>query len=87
MFEEKTGRLWRSAQVLLPEIFKPQGHVPLIRLGRKNDGGYLVDLRSVVEADFLLSCGINDDWAFERGFLRRKCPRVERGVSLDVFNG
>jgi hypothetical protein len=70
--EEKTGRLSHSAQVLLPEIFKPQGHAPLIRLGRRNDGGYLVDARSVVEADFLLSFGINDDWTFERGFLRRK---------------
>jgi hypothetical protein len=66
---------------------------PLIRLGRNNDGGYLIDQRSISEADFLLSCGINDDWSFERGFLRQKRVAIvafdasvsRRGLAKRIF--
>jgi hypothetical protein len=40
----------------------------LIRLGGKNDGGYLVSKSDIDRTKFLLSFGINDDWKFEKDF-------------------
>lgn len=52
----------------LDEFLRPSVRAKLVRLGRRYDGGYLVDERSVVAADLLLSFGINDDWSFESDF-------------------
>jgi hypothetical protein len=41
----------------------------LIRIGRKNDGGYVVPHSILNETEVLVSCGVNDDWSFESGFL------------------
>ena len=41
----------------------------LIRLGKANDGGYLVSAKDVLSSDVLLGLGINDDWSFERDFV------------------
>jgi hypothetical protein len=54
----------------LPRFFKPVGGIAMQRLGRKNDGGYLIDSCSIAKSDFLLSCGINDDWSFEKAFIK-----------------
>lgn len=40
----------------------------LVRLGGKNDGGYLVSKSDINRSKFLLSFGINDDWKFEKDF-------------------
>ena len=49
----------------LLNIFKPKHFFALKRIGAKNDGGYLVGENSIVNADYLISFGINDDWSFE----------------------
>ena len=54
---------------MLPKIFKPLNEYDLIRLGKDNDGGYLVEKESLAEAKSLISFGIAFDWSFEKHFL------------------
>lgn len=42
----------------------------LIRVGNKNDGGYVVPEEIISRSNFLLSFGLNDDWTFEEEFLK-----------------
>jgi hypothetical protein len=53
---------------MLPKIFKPKGLYDLIRIGKENDGGYLVGKNSLLKSEYLISFGINDDWSFEEQF-------------------
>ena len=55
---------------MFPSIFKPKKQFKLIRLGKEEDGGYLVGKDSVQKSDFLLSFGISDDWSFEKDFIK-----------------
>ena len=59
---------------MLPRFLKPY-HVKysnLIRIGPKTDGGYVIDKRVLNKSNILLTCGLNDDWEFEKSFLRKK---------------
>lgn len=47
---------------------KPKYQYELVRIGSKNDGGYLVEKSSIQNSDFLIGLGINDDWSFEKKF-------------------
>lgn len=38
----------------------------LVRIGRDNDGGYVVSRRTIAAATVVLGLGVNDDWSFER---------------------
>ncbi len=53
---------------MLPKIFKPKYKYNLIRLGRDNDGGYLVEKESIFKSKSLISLGIGHDWSFESDF-------------------
>ena len=66
---------------VLPKNFQPSAEVELIRIGRNGDGGYLVEPRSLYNADVLVGLGINDDWSFEQDFLERNA------VPLFAFDG
>ncbi len=44
----------------------------LIRVGKDNDGGYIIPKRIIDECDGLLSYGINKDWSFEKDFYKKK---------------
>ena len=55
----------------LPKLFKPDKEYRLIRLGKKNDGGYLVGIQTVNASTHLISLGIRDDWSFEKDFLKQ----------------
>ena len=50
----------------LPRQFQPMNCVDLVRLGKPNDGGYIVSARSIAKAEAFLSGGILDDWSFEQ---------------------
>ena len=53
---------------MLPKYLKPF-HVNksnLIRIGPKTDGGYIVDKRILGKNNILVTCGLNDDWEFEK---------------------
>jgi len=41
----------------------------LIRVGKNNDGGYIIPKSIFTHCDGLISCGINKDWSFEEYFL------------------
>ena len=56
----------------LHKILKPKYNNDLIRIGRDNDGGYLVEKKSFENTECLISLGINDDWSFEEDFLKKK---------------
>ena len=55
-------------EAVLPLFLRPLKGAELVRMGRDNDGGYLVDKRSIISSEFLLSFGIYDDWSFEKDF-------------------
>ena len=42
----------------------------LIRLGGKEDGGYIISKKALEDCDFLLSFGMSNDWSFEQEFLK-----------------
>ena len=55
---------------MIPSIFNPHFNYDLTRLGNKNDGGYLVEKKSIITTKYLVSFGINDDVSFESDFLK-----------------
>ena len=47
-------------------FFKPKHNYFLERIGKENDGGYLINSEAIIKSDYLLSFGIFDDWSFEK---------------------
>ena len=56
----------------LPSYLEPRKSGILIRLGKSNDGGYLVNAEDIKKPDCVVSFGIGLDWSFEEGFLKHK---------------
>lgn len=56
--------------ILLPKIFQPFQCDDIVRLGKDNDGGYLVNYADVLKSKNLLSFGIGSDISFEKDFIR-----------------
>lgn len=54
--------------IKLPKIFRPFQCQTLQRLGKNNDGGYLVNVQDVLASNLLLSLGIGPDISFEKNF-------------------
>lgn len=54
-----------SDDALLPALLRPLAPDDLIRLGRANEGGYVLSARSVSAADLVLGFGLDTDWSFE----------------------
>jgi hypothetical protein len=60
----------------------------LTRVGKNEDGGYVLSSRQIDKTEILLSFGINNDWSFEADFLKRKNAKLfafDRSVSLPLF--
>ncbi len=55
---------------MLPKYLKPQyiKKSNLIRIGPKKDGGYIIDKRVIKKTKKIITCGLNDDWSFEKEF-------------------
>ena len=69
---------------LLPKSFKFKQAKDLIRIGKDNDGGYLISKKDLLKSDFLLSLGIYDDWSFEKDFIKKnKIPLHAYDASLN----
>ena len=51
-------------------FLKPIINKNLIRLGRKADGGYIVDKEIVENTNFLISFGLGPDWSFELDYIK-----------------
>ena len=67
---------YNNLKKMLPNKFKPNYLYDLIRLGRNNDGGYLVGKNSVFKSNALISFGIHDDCSFEKDFKNLKNSQV-----------
>lgn len=65
----------------IPLSLKPKYEYDLIRIGSRNDGGYLIEKNSLFESEFLLSFGISTDWSFEKEFIGKN------NVNLKCFDG
>ena len=50
---------------------RPIESTDLIRIGRSNDGGYVIPGKIFSLCDGLLSYGINKDWSFEKDFWKK----------------
>lgn len=55
----------------LPKLLKPKYKYDLIRVGNKNDGGYLISLNTLLNSKCLVSFGIGLDLGFEIEFYNK----------------
>lgn len=61
--------------ITLPKILQPYSCADLIRVGKDNDGGYLVNKNDIHNTKSLLSFGIGEDVSFEKNFISlNQCP-------------
>ena len=58
---------------MLPRFLKPYqiSNSNLVRVGPKTDGGYIIDKRILKKSKILITCGLNDDWEFEREYKKK----------------
>jgi len=73
---------------MLPLTFKPKALFDLLRIGKSNDGGYLVCKKAVNQSEFLVSFGISNDFSFEKHFVQlNKIPvhAYDPSISLKFF--
>ena len=65
---------------MLPNFLKPYDVDidDLIRIGPNSDGGYVIHKESLNLTKKIITCGLNDDWKFEKNFkkLNKNC-RIE----------
>ena len=54
---------------MFPFSWKPITAGNLVRLGRDNDGGYVVSRRAACAASVIVGLGLSDDWSFEESFI------------------
>ena len=72
----------------LPNFFTFKTANDLIRVGKKNDGGYLVSRSDINMSDVLISLGIGEDWSFEEDFAAIKNIEVfsyDASINQKVF--
>jgi hypothetical protein len=74
--------------VILPKILQPFYCESLIRLGKPNDGGYLINSNDLIKTKNLISFGIGEDFSFERDFINKidcKCYSYDQTVDPKVL--
>ena len=77
---------------MLPKIFKPYKSFKrnLVRIGHKTDGGYVIDKRVIKKSNTIITCGLNDDWEFEKDFLKfnKNCKIIayDHTVNKEFWN-
>jgi hypothetical protein len=72
----------------LPKFFKYSSALDLVRVGRANDGGYLVSKSDIEKSSHLIGLGINDDWSFEEHFSKLKKVTIQAydgSISAKIF--
>ena len=59
---------------MLPRIFYPSyvTKKKLIRIGPNKDGGYVVHKDILKNIHYIISCGLNDDWSFEKYLIKHQ---------------
>ena len=68
---------------MLPLFLKPYDVkiTDLIRIGPKSDGGYVIHKDSIHLTKKIITCGLNDDWKFEKNF-----KRLNNDCSVDAYD-
>jgi len=66
----------------LPAYLIPQKCDTLVRVGRLNDGGYLINSEDISATAYLICCGVFDDWSFEECFLKLR----QQSIPLVAFD-
>lgn len=61
---------------MLPASWKPVAVGPLVRVGARHDGGYVLAEPVLGATTLVLSMGLSDDWSFEEDFRARTGARV-----------
>ena len=61
----------KMANATLPNYFKYKSAKDLVRVGRENDGGYVISAKDIEFSEVLISFGIEYDWSFEEDFVSR----------------
>ena len=51
--------------IKLPKIFKPNIQSQLIRVGKINDGGYVISKANLDKVKNIVCFGLDFDWSFE----------------------
>lgn len=65
-------------------IFQPYFCEDIVRLGKDNDGGYLVNKQDILKTKKLISLGVGDDYSFEKDFMAiNDCPIVAFDGTID----
>ncbi|MDA9663450.1 hypothetical protein N9T65_01065 [Candidatus Pelagibacter sp.] len=59
----------KKKEGILPKTLKPDYEYDLIRIGKNNDGGYLVSENSIMDSEILVSAGIALDVSFEHQYI------------------
>ena len=73
--------------VNLPRIFQPFHCEHLIRLGKNNDGGYLVNPQDILKTQHIISLGIGTDFSFEQDFYAKNpCSLAAYDASVSQDN-
>ena len=67
---------------MLPKEFKLVAKFKLLRFGKNNDGGYLIEQESLKKANSLLSFGMGYDWSFEKDFFNYK----KKNINIHVYD-
>tara|TARA_B100001564_G_scaffold352322_1_gene359565 strand:- start:97 stop:891 length:795 start_codon:yes stop_codon:yes gene_type:complete len=62
-------------------FLKPLKTPNLIRLGRKADGGYVVDKKIIQNTNTLVSFGLGSDWSFELDYLK-----INKDVKIHMYD-
>jgi hypothetical protein len=67
-----------SAELIIPSslsLLSPYIVDDLIRVGRENDGGYVIPKSLIAETRVLVSLGVSDDWSFDQHF-KKLNPKI-----------
>ena len=68
--------------IVLPNFLNPHKFEDLIRIGKDNDGGYIVRSQDIDDTRNLISLGISFDFSFEEDFLKKN-----KKVNIFSFDG
>jgi len=67
-------------------FLRPYEIKDLIRIGRNEDGGYIVPKEILNKSNFLLSFGMGSHWNFEEDFLKYSIKNIDKILPLKKIN-
>ena len=68
--------------IILPNFLNPCKFDDLIRIGKANDGGYIVRSQDIANTKNLISLGISFDFSFEEEFVKKN-----KKINISTYDG